>query len=158
MLSLSIEVKDPFYLEAILKYGGDPNQHRLYRNEETISPLWDAIFSTTEGQSEKLNILVKYGADIEEKNKGRKAVDVCASMNNYENVYTLLKAGASYSINRKPYSLLYCIETYAVHPKDPECVWLEKVVELLQENGLEVTPKEWKCTDQSTIINIQVNE
>ncbi|MEI7850194.1 MAG: hypothetical protein WCH86_00010 [Kiritimatiellales bacterium] len=162
LLFLAVKVEDPFFLETALKYGGDPNQRKFWMTEvnpngsidKDISLLWYTI-STAVSKSDKVRILVKHGADVKESDGSRDVVRACAMINDYENVYTFLEAGAPYSTNREPYTLLERLENRAVHPEDSEYVWRNKVVEFLRDRGIKVTPKEWERKDQPTIINIQ---
>lgn len=153
LLSMATNVDDPFFLEAALRYGGDPNQ-RLKSSVGEISLLWYTT-STPLAKPDMVRVLVKYGADADRAE--RDVVSGCAMQNNYENVYILLQAGASFPTNRVRYKLIERLENRAVHPDDPEYVWRNKVVSFLRERGIEVTPKEWKREDQPTIINVQTN-
>ncbi|MDA3833193.1 MAG: hypothetical protein PF495_07325 [Spirochaetales bacterium] len=137
LLSLSIDVDDLFFLETALKYGGDPNQRIKFGGTDTISLLWKAI-TTVVPKPDKVRVLINAGADITEQRHGGGVVKSCAMKNHYENVYIFLEAGASYSTNREPSSLIHCIETRAVHPDDSDHEWLEKVVAFLKEKGIEV--------------------
>jgi hypothetical protein len=164
LLFLAVKVDDPFFLETALKYGGDPNQRKFWMTEASpkgsidkdISLLWYTI-STAVPKPDKVRVLIKYGADVKESDGRRGVVRGCAMINDYENVYIFLKAGAPFSTNREPSSLLYCLEDRAVHPDDPEYEWRNKVVQFLSDRGIEVTPKEWRREDQPTIINVQTN-
>jgi ankyrin repeat protein len=154
LLFMALDVDDPFYLETALKYGGNPNQRKPWVDGD-VSLLWNAVFKV-KPVPDKIRILVKYGANVQEQDNGG-VVSTCAMMNHYEDAYIFLEAGATFSTNREPSSLLERLENRAVHPNDPEYEWRDKVVEFLRERGIEVTPKEWTRKDQPTIINIQTN-
>ena len=156
LLFQTLRAKDPFYLESTLKYGGNPNQRKPDIDDTDISLLWSAVFGE---DPDKIRILIKYGADIKEHDVGycTQFVGTCAAFNDYENVYTFLMAGASFSTNREPGSLIERLENRGVHPKDSEYIWRNKVVNFLRKRGIKVTPKKWKAEDQPSIINIQTN-
>jgi hypothetical protein len=149
LLTLAIDTDDPFFLETALKYGGDPSQH-VEMSTGNVS-LLHYVSVTLQANPDMMRALVKYGANPmpDEDN-----VSGCAMRNDYENVYILLQAGMSFPTNRTRYKLLERIENRAVHPDDPEYVWLGKVVDFLSDKGIEVTPKEWKKEDQPKIINV----
>lgn len=154
LLFYAVKMEDSFFLETALKHGGDPNQRKKWLDGD-ISLLWYTT-TTAVPKPDKVKILIQYGADVNEQRHGN-IISSCAMKNDYENVYIFLEAGAPFSTNREPSSLLYCLEDRAVHPDDPEYAWRNKVVDFLRERGIEVNPKEWKRKDQPTIINVQTN-
>ena len=149
LLFWATEFEDTSFLSLALEYGGDPNQTtKLIVQENPL--LWFAI---VDNRPDVIKILLQHEADV-----NPKIIDSAAGMNGYHAVYLLLETGSSFTINRKPSSLLERLENRAVHPDDPEYIWRDKVVAFLRERGIEVTPKEWKREDQPTIINIQTKK
>ncbi len=157
ILTRAIRMKDPFFLDAALSHGGNPNQKIKSTAVSTLptmpnefSLLNEALFITPP-TPEIIKVLIKHGArplDNED------PVKSCAMMNRYENCFLLLEAEFSFSTNREPNSLLERLENRGVHPDDPECVWRDRVVDFLSDRGIEVTPKKWKKEDQPKIINV----
>ncbi len=150
LLEMTLDAEDPFYLETALKHGGDPSQTNYWMtssgpngSEDMYMSLIRSTISHRPPIHDKIRILIEYGAVVQEKD-GRSLAESSASMNQYEQCYIFLEAGANYSTNReKKSSLVAKIENRAVHPDSPEYEWLEKVVQWLAERNIEVTPKKW---------------
>lgn len=162
LLEMTLDAEDIFYLETALRYGGDPNQTNYWMtstsadgsSEDMYMSLLNSTVSHLPPIPEKIRILLKYGADVDDKPGNEDLVASSARMNRYQQAYIFLEAGAPYSTNRNIYSFLERLENRGVHPGSPEFEWRSKVVYFLSERGIEVTPKEWKKDDQPKIINV----
>lgn len=147
------KMKDPFFLETALKYGGDPNQTiPMFSWEEPL--FWFAI---TNKRLENLKTLLEYGVDVNAtEHNGKTIISCAAGLGQFDMVYLLLERGARYSVERKYGTLVERLENRAVHPDDRQYAWRNKVLELLSVQGVEVIPCEWSKETAPKITNIEV--
>ncbi|HFB66223.1 MAG TPA: ankyrin repeat domain-containing protein [Aeromonadales bacterium] len=125
----SAGLNDPFYLDMVLKYRGDPN---LIDPRQLETPLFRA--ATPDGKG-NINSLISSGAKLNFRNKfGETALLTAASLNQYDVVYTLITAGADYAIHdRWNNGLDYFLKTSESMDKSSELYkWRNKVIKLIE--------------------------
>jgi len=133
--SLAVRVKDTWFLETALKYGGDPN----FINEITGYPLiWGCVGFKVDGYPDnidRLNILIKYHVNLNNRTDvGVTLMQSAASFNRYDMIYIMLQAGADPTQNS--YALIREMNKTAT-PEDTDLYqWRIKVVKLLQEKEI----------------------
>jgi hypothetical protein len=134
---------DSFYLEAILKHGGNPNLveptgNRANREEQTTPLQTAAIYSR---RVENLDLLIRAGADLNRKagHFGSTPLTDAAAILWYEGVYRLLEAGADYEIGDDAGTSLADLAVSERVPCAPEVrKWKDKVLDFLEKKGVDL--------------------
>ena len=135
-ISIAAQVKDPFYLEIVLKHGGNPN---LVNLQTTLTPIDDSIQSRLPEQA-KMLIAVGANLNFQDRN-GETPLVIAAMANSYDIVYALLEAGADPTIKNKwGNTIVYFIERSRTAPATEDYQWRSKTIDLLQAKGIEVGP------------------
>ena len=135
-VSFAAIMKDSDYLRLVLEHGGDPN---LVNPKTGDVPIHDAIMNL---RKENIDLLIEHGTNLNFQDRtGQTPLMTAASLNQYDVVYKMIKAGADIWIKDN----FDCTVTFTIeqHPMDPEhelYMWRNKVVELLREQGMDVRP------------------
>lgn len=136
----AVQHKSESFLKAALKHGGNPN---LKAGQDNETPLFDAIGE----QSDKLDILLEAGADVNVQERyGFTPVLLAASRGRFDLVYKLLNHGADYRIETKSGHTLADIIADTRGRMDPNhelYQWMQKVIAWLKERGIHI-PEENK--------------
>lgn len=127
--------EDADFLRAVLRRGGDPN---LAAGSFRRTPLFEAIG----GNDAAIELLLDAGADIDARSSnGDTAAMAAAGRGRFDVVFLLLSRGASYTVtNDKGVGLTDRVadKQGAMDPEHDLAQWLDKVVEWLQERGVEI--------------------
>ena len=134
---------DSFYLEAVLKHGGNPNLveptgNRANLTEQTTPLQAAAIYSR---RVENLDLLVRAGADLNRKagHFGSTPLTDAAAAVWYEGVYRLLEAGADFRIKDDAGSSIADFAVTENTPYTPEVRrWKDKVLDFLEKKGVDL--------------------
>ncbi|MBI5820715.1 MAG: ankyrin repeat domain-containing protein [Verrucomicrobia bacterium] len=135
---------DSYWLEAVLRHGGDPNLEmragspQARNPNDKTTPLHWAIqgFSTP-----NVKLLIQAGADLNRKDglSGNTPAMNAAVKRMYEDVYLLLQAGADFRARNDHDLDLAC---YAVNDQPPvegeARRWQDKVLAFLEQKGVDV--------------------
>jgi ankyrin repeat protein len=124
--------EDKWYLETILKHGGNPN---LVDPNTGEPPIYESIGRL---RREHVQILIAGGADLNFQNRdGVTPMMAAVTINQYEMVYEMLEAGANPELkNKYGNSILYFIHDNRISPKSENFKWRAKVIEFLEANGI----------------------
>lgn len=135
----AVQHKNDAFLKAALKHGGNPN----LKNDDMFkhTPLFEALGE----QSDKLDILLSAGADVNAQNRfGSTPVMVAAGRGRFDIVYKLLDHGADYQIkNNSGHTLADRIaDKRGLMDSSHELYqWMQKVIVWLEERGVHVPAK-----------------
>jgi uncharacterized protein len=127
--------ENPLFLQQVLAHGGDIN---LRNPISGTTPIFRALAA---GRTENVRTLIAAGADMNVVDHlGLTCVAEAAANQRYQLVYEMLVAGAdpTVRVGRKQATLLSFIRISKVAPPDPEYPWQLKVIDLLQQKGLDV--------------------
>jgi ankyrin repeat protein len=130
---------DPQFLEIILAHGGNPSI--VNPNSAWPTPLFTAISRL---QSRNVETLIRAGADVNfaSLTSQENAAMAAGSLNQWQIVYLLLKAGTDYiAKDRWGYTIAYGIEYNNIVADTELFSWREKVIALLRDKGVTVIPK-----------------
>lgn len=137
VISMATLFGDPYYLEDALAHGGNPN----LVNDDSLRyrvPIFTAIMVRSQAE---VSLLIKAGADLNPMSPAGTPLMAAAAINEYEIVYTLLQAGADFSIkDNAGHTVAWYLENSKIDPKSDVYVWWEKSVEFLRQRGVEVHP------------------
>ncbi len=123
-------MKDSRFLEAALKYNGNPN---LIGSSQT-TPIY---FSATNGLILNLKLLVKAGADINHKDSiGNPPIVDAVSLSEFKTAYSMLELGASFDFKNKfNVSLEYYVNgKMHLDLGKEENMWRKKVIQYIKES------------------------
>ena len=137
VIDAAAQAVNPEYLRLALKYGGDPNLENKIRQRSVI---FSAIRPSGEAQ---LNMLIAAGADLNFQTRtGSTPLHKAAGLNQFQQVYRLLEAGADYTIKNKPgYTFVNRLENNNIDSKSDGYQWREKVIKFMRDKGVEVNPR-----------------
>lgn len=134
----AVQHKNEAFLKAALEHGGNPN---LEAGQDNETPLFDTIGE----QSDKLDILLEAGADVNVQERyGFTPVILAAGRGRFDIVYKLLDHGADYRIKTKSGHDLADIIADTHERMDPShemYTWMQKVIARLEERGVHVPAK-----------------
>lgn len=138
LMSLVTRMKDPRFLELVLKHGGDPN-FREAKSSKT--PLFETVMFSDGGRQREL--LLQAGADLNAQDVvgWTPMIEAIAARGDYRLVWDFLQRGADYRIktnNQK--TLADFIGTAGIIPHSEQSRWREKVIEFLRAKGVEAHP------------------
>ena len=130
--SLAAQHKDIWYLDTVLKYGGDVNLVNPFRS---FTPIFASIEAQRTLQAEKL---IQAGANLNFKDRDGLTPPIFAAMcNRYDLLYDMVQAGFDPAIrDRWGYTVVYAINGSAGHTMPTMSKWRDKVIELLQKKGV----------------------
>lgn len=133
-----VSLRDRRVLQAALEHGGNPDLAATGGNSTGDTPIFYAIITGID----MVDLLLEYGADINARNKFESTPVLSAAKRlNYEMVYYLLERGADYTLkDRNGYDLAKEVATTVgkIRPGTEWEKWQIKVIEWLQEHGVEV--------------------
>jgi len=134
-MSLAAMHEKPEYLRAALDHGGDPNLPNSQDNGFT--PIYYAILAL---RTENVGLLIKGGANLNWKSSsGETPLMLAAVTNRYDLVFEMLQAGADPTVtNTHGRTILTIIRRIRTDPASEMGSWRTKVINLLQEKGLDV--------------------
>ena len=137
VISIATLFGDADYLQEALDHGGNPN----LVDDDSLRyrvPIFTAIMARSQAE---VSLLIKAGADLNPMSPAGTPLMAAAAINEYEIVYTLLQAGADFSIkDNAGHTVAWYLENSKIDPKSDVHVWWEKSVEFLRQRGVEVHP------------------
>lgn len=140
-VSLAAAHEDPWFLEIVLSYGGDPNLKNAING---LIPIFKCIrlldHERPVRRLQHLEILTQAGSDLNARdNAGRTPMMLAANLNRYDMVFQLLQAGSDPRA-RTPsgYDLVAIMQRIRIHPKSELVKWRTKVVDELRRQGISV--------------------
>ncbi len=141
-ISLAARVEDDTqWLEMVLQHGANPNL--VNPTDEILSgkrtPIFNAIGSRNIAN---LKLLIDAGADLNHQDgNGNTPMMYAAGHNWFDTVYRLLDEGADFRIKDKyGYDLAYETIDSSVDPEHELGRWREKVIEFLENEGVDLEP------------------
>jgi ankyrin repeat protein len=140
VMNLAVTDKNPAFLKMALEHGGDPN----WTDPQNGRPI---IFSTINPYyREPIKLLIAAGSDLNIRDKGfpfhNTPLHTAASLNQYDIVYMLLKAGADYTLtNSNGRTMVEYLQNPRVSKDFKLYPWRIKSIEWLREHGVEVAPE-----------------
>jgi ankyrin repeat protein len=140
VVSLAAAMDDPEFLRMILEHGGNSS---FVNAQDSVkpTPLFIAISHVNVAN---VQALVGSGADLNYRRAAGKETPMmaAAALNQWEIVYTLLAAGADYTLqNRWGNTVSYYIENNNIVANSELYRWRQKVVTFLEAKGISVSPK-----------------
>lgn len=137
----AVELDDSRFLRTVLKHGGDPNI--VSGGAIAGVPLkWTPLFKAIHQDSEKINMLIEAGADLNVQDGfGNTPAMMAARRQRFEIVYILLESGADYSVkNDAGKSLLDWIaeERGKSIASREEADWFRKILEWLEARKITI--------------------
>ncbi len=137
VMSLSAKLEESWYLKQVLQHGGDPNLVNATRSQ---TPILAAMFSS---RTQNVKLLIASGANLNWQDRhGATPLILAAETNEYELAFAMAQAGADPNIKNKwGKSVVYFIKSSrALNNALPDrAQWREKLAELLQKKGVDVT-------------------
>ena len=143
---LSAQMLDPWYLDQVLRHGGNPNLFNPYSNFRP-TPLVASITladvrDEKSWRTENVRRLIAAGADVNFRDTfGTPVISQAALLLRYDLVYLMLKAGADPTIkNKYGLSIVQDIQrsNHNMSRTGPLWPWREKVVALLKARGMDL--------------------
>ena len=134
---LAAIMEDSDYLRLALEHGGNPD---LVDTETGKTPLYEAVSNR---RKKNIDLLIQYGANLNFKRRitGRTPLMIAAGMNQYDEVYKMIKADADIKVKSSSGSTIaFYIEQFPTDPEHEQYQWRSKVIELLREQGMDVRP------------------
>jgi hypothetical protein len=126
---------DSFWLESVLKHGGNPN---LVEPRDKTTRIYNAVMSM---RIKNVELLIHAGADLNHKGGhfGNTALLDAVCLNWYEGVYRLLEAGADYRI-KTDYGVSLADSSVDEDSRySPETRrWKDKVLDFLEKKGVDL--------------------
>ena len=135
LMLLVAEIKDPRFLEAALKHGGDPN---LRDRQSGETPLFPAVLH---GYKAHIDLLLAAKAEVNARLpvSGETLPMVAMARSDYQLVSRLLNMGADPTLKLKSgQTLADFIAVSSVHANNNSDPWRAKVIEFLQSKGMTV--------------------
>jgi hypothetical protein len=133
-IAVAAKLEDPWFLRYLAEHGGDVN---LTNPISGWSPLVEALASN---RRENVRYLISRGADLNTIDSiGSTPLAFAIGNQVFDIAYELLVAGADPKIPlaRNGATILATLRHTAI-PDPPQSGWREKVIELLEKNGLDV--------------------
>ncbi len=134
VMDLAAMAKDPEFLDAAIKAGGDVN---LVSRFDGTTPIFSAIIGRDLRNIEQL---VSHGADLNFQDPtGKTPLIAAADINGFDMVYYLLTRGADPTLRtRTGQTVLFSIKNNRIDPKSEGFRWRQKVIDLLKAKGVDV--------------------
>jgi hypothetical protein len=153
---------DSFYLDAVLKHGGNPNLVEPTGDrghpEVRTTTLYRAIGSR---RVENVDLLLRAGADINHRGGhfGSPPLIDAAALDWYEGVYHLLEAGADFNVRNDSGA---SIADFAVAERRPYTAkgryWKDKVLDFLEKHGADLAAARRRAEDMGTRTKVWTDE
>jgi ankyrin repeat protein len=143
---LSAQMVDPWYLDQVLKHGGNPNLFNPYSsfspNPLAASLTLADVRNENSWRTENVKLLIAAGADVNFRDTfGTPVISQAALFLRYDLVYLMLQAGADPTVkNKYGLSIVQDIQrsSHNMLRTGPLWPWREKVVALLKARGIDI--------------------
>ena len=143
---LSAQMVDPWYLDQVLRHGGNPNLFNPYSSFRP-NPLVACITladvrNEKSWRTENVKLLIAAGADVNFRDTfGTPVISQAALLLRYDLVYLMLQAGADPTVrNKYGFSIVRDIQrsSHNMLRTGPLWPWREKVVALLKARDIDI--------------------
>jgi len=138
-MSFAAMHEDPWYLEIVLKHGGNPN---LVNPINGLTPIFECIMRSTRSSSRLMHVkmLIAAGANLNFQGKnGETPIIAGATTSSYDLVYAMLEGGADPAIKDKwGYTVLSEIRAIHTDPASEQYKWRNKTIDFLKAKGIDV--------------------